>query len=324
MHRSPTPCPRPCRVSPPDAAGPPPLVVGLIGPTGSGKSAAAMAAALGVDVPVEVVAVDAFTVYRGMDIGTATPSVQDRALVPHHMVDRLDPEQECTIGWFQPAARAAIAGVHARGAMPLLVGGSGLYWRAVVDPLEMPPTDPDVRAAVEARWAADPPAGHAHLATLDPAAASRIEPDNLRRTVRALEVIELTGRRFSDFRTTWEDHEAIYPGLQVVGVEVDRPTLGERIAARTHAMLAAGWLEEARTLIDRDLSASAAQAIGYAELFAVLRGERDLADATEAIITRTRRFATRQQRWFARDPRVRWTPPEQAAAAVTALLRSQG
>lgn len=311
-------------MSPPDPAGPPPLVVGLIGPTGSGKSAAAMAAAIEVDVPVEVVAVDAFTIYRGMDIGTATPTAEDRARVPHHMVDRLEPEEESTIGWFQPAARQAIAEVHGRGAVPLLVGGSGLYWRAVVDPLEMPPTDADVRAAVAARWAEDPPAGHAHLATLDPAAASRIEPDNLRRTVRALEVIELTGRRFSDFRTTWDDHEAIYPGLQVIGVEVDRPTLGERIAARTRAMLAAGWLEEARTLIDRDLSSSAAQAIGYAELFAVLRGERGLADATEAIITRTRRFATRQQRWFARDPRVRWAPPEHAATAVTGVLRNRG
>ena len=307
-------------MSPPDPSAP--LVVGLIGPTGSGKSAAAMAAAAASPVPVEIVAVDAFTIYRGMDIGTATPTAEDRARVPHHMVDRLEPEEESTIGWFQPTAREAIAQVHARGAVPLLVGGSGLYWRAVVDPLEMPPTDADVRAAVEARWAEDPPAGHAHLATLDPEAASRIEPDNLRRTVRALEVIELTGRRFSDFRTTWDDHEAVYPGLQVVGVEVDRPTLGERIAARTHAMLAAGWLEEARGLADRDLSASAGQAIGYAELFAVLRGERDLAEATEAIITRTRRFATRQQRWFARDPRVRWTPPEQAAAAVTALLHA--
>ncbi|HVM12743.1 MAG TPA: tRNA (adenosine(37)-N6)-dimethylallyltransferase MiaA [Egibacteraceae bacterium] len=289
-------------------------VLVLVGPTASGKSAIAMQAAerLG----AEIVAVDAFTVYRGMDVGTAKPSATDRARVNHHLVDVLDPSEECTVEWFQAAARTAIAEVTARGRVPLLVGGSGLYFRAVVDPLRFPPTDPGVRAEVEAQFADDPPAAHAALAAVDPAAAARIDPDNLRRSVRALEVHRLTGRPFSDWRQAWDDRRSIYPGLEVVGLDVPREDLSARIATRVEAMIGGGLVEECRRLLEQPLSATARQAIGYAELFDHLAGHGSLEEAAERIHVRTRRYAARQYRWFARDPRVRWVVPSSACEVL--------
>lgn len=299
-----------------DGVGPPARMLALVGPTASGKSSIALRVAerLG----AEVVAVDAFTVYRGMDVGTAKPSPEVRARVPHHMVDVLEPTDDCTVGWFQPRARAAIDDVVSAGRLPLLVGGSGLYFRAVVDDLRFPPTDEAVRTALEQRWQDDPAAGHALLAEQDPQAAARIDPENLRRTVRALEVIELTGRPFSAWRTSWDDYETIYPGLVVVGVEVDRSTLETRIAARVDAMLAEGFVDECRTLVASDLSTSARQAIGYQEMFAHLEGRTTLEEAAAAIRARTRRYAARQQRWFRADPRVQWTAADRAEEQLLA------
>ncbi|HEY8341323.1 MAG TPA: tRNA (adenosine(37)-N6)-dimethylallyltransferase MiaA [Egibacteraceae bacterium] len=292
-------------------------VLALVGPTGVGKSAIALAVAERLDA--EIVAVDAFTVYRGMDIGTAKPSPAELAGVRHHLVDALDPVQECTVQWFQQAARAAIADVLARGRTPLLVGGSGLYWRAVVDPLEFPPTDPAVRAAVAARFDGDAAAAHAALRTVDPDAAARIDPGNLRRSVRALEVLELTGRRFSDWHRAWDRYDAsLYPGLRVVGVDLPRDELRTRLDARVDAMLARGWLEECRRLAQQPLSRTARQAIGYAELFDHLAGAVTLAEAVAHAKTRTRRYAGRQRRWFAADPRVEWVTAEDAAVALAA------
>lgn len=293
-------------------------VVALVGPTASGKSAIALRVAE--DLGAEIVAVDAFTVYRGMDVGTAKPSPGDRARVRHHLLDVLEPEAECTVQRFAPLARAAIADVHARGGVPLLVGGSGLYFRAVVDALEFPPTDPAVRADLDARHRGDAAAGHAALARVDPEAAARIEPANLRRTVRALEVHQLTGRPFSEWRRAWDSFTSIYEGLAVVGVDLPRPELAARTDARVDAMLAAGWLEECRALAPRGLSSSARQAIGYAELLAHLGGELAHAAAVEHIKARTRRFAARQQRWFAGDPRVEWADPAGAAAALRSAV----
>lgn len=286
----------------------------LVGPTAAGKSAVAMRAATLLDA--EIVAVDAFTVYRGMDVGTAKPSTQDRTRVPHHLIDVLDPSQECTVEWFQAAARAAIAEVADRGRTPLLVGGSGLYFRAVVDPLAFPPTDPDVRAAIAARYAHDARAAHAALEAVDPAAAARIDPDNLRRTVRALEVHELTGLPFSAWRQAWDDHAAIYPDLRVVGLDVDRDDLTARIAARVDAMLAGGLVEECRRLAAQPLSATARQAIGYAEVLDHLAGRHSLEETAERIRVRTRRYAVRQIRWFTGDPRVRWATPTEACEVL--------
>ena len=307
-----------------DTRQPAPAVVAVVGPTGSGKSGLAMAAAervLAEDVAVEIVSVDAFTVYRGMDVGTAKPTAAERARLPHHMVDVLEPEQECTVGWFQREARAAIEAVRGRGAVPLLVGGSGLYFRGVVDPLEFPPTDPKVRARVEAEHPTAE-AAHAALRAADPAAADRMDPGNHRRAVRALEVIALTGRTFSSFRTAWEGADSVYAGLVVLGVDVPRAELTARIDERTDAMLAAGWVRECQALRERDLSATARQALGYAELFEHLDGACTLEEAAERIRVRTRRYAAYQARWFRRDPRVRWRAPSPLLDELIQELRA--
>lgn len=293
-----------------------PPVLALVGPTAAGKSRIALQAADRLDA--EIVAVDAFTVYRGMDVGTAKPSAADRARVAHHMVDVLDPEEDCTVQWFQAAARAAVDEVRQRGRTPLLVGGSGLYFRAVVDPLDFPPTDAHARAEIEAAYADEPEAAHAALAADDPDAAARIDPANLRRTVRALEVIRLTGRPFSAWRQAWDEYRSVYPDLRVVGVDVDRQTLARAIAERVEAMLAGGLADECRRLARRPLSSTARQAIGYAEVFAHLAGELTLDEAAERIRVRTRRYAARQQRWFAADPRVHWKQPAEALEALPA------
>ena len=287
-------------------------VLALVGPTASGKSAIALEVAKRVDA--EIVAVDAFTVYRGMDIGTAKPTREERARVPHHMIDVLEPAASCSVEWFQRAARDTVDDILRRGRTPLLVGGSGLYFRAVVDDLEFPPTDADIRQRVVARVDGDPSRAHAELAQRDPAAAARIDPANLRRSVRALEVIDLTGRRFSDWRRAWDEYRSRFDGLRVVGVDVTREELDSRIAWRTDRMLADGLVEEARGLLRGRLSPTARAAIGYAEAFAFLEGGTYTTPGAlaDAIRTRTRQFAVRQQRWFRADPRIRWAVPDAA------------
>ncbi len=282
-------------------------VLAVVGPTASGKSAAAVEIArarVAAGRPTEVVAVDAFTVYRGMDIATAKPTTAVRAELPHHLVDVLAPHEQLTAAGFRRLARQTIDGVRARGATPLLVGGSGLYFRAVVDPLAFPPTDPAVRAAIERRWADDPTGAHAHLAARDPDAAARIEPGNLRRTVRALEVIELTGTSFSGFDDGFERYESIYLDLEVGYLEPDPATLRDRIDRRAAAMVEQGLLDEARRLRGTGaLSRTAAQAIGYAEAFMVLDGRLAEEQLAPAIARRTWRYAKRQRSWFRADPR---------------------
>lgn len=281
----------------------------IVGPTASGKSAAAMRLAArtgdlavtgGRDV--EIVAVDAFTIYRGLDITTATPTETDRAAVRHHLVDVIDPSREVSVALFQEWARAAITAIHDREHVPLLVGGSGLYFRAVVDDFDFPPTDADVRADLERRWQDDPRGAHAALAAVDPAAAERIEPDNLRRSVRALEVVELTEQPFSSFRTDWDDHESTYD-LSVDYLEPPTDVLRDRVFARTEALVANGLVDEVAELdVDR-LSATARQGIGVAEALAVLAGDAPRDDLVDAIATRTWHYAKRQRSWFRKDPR---------------------
>jgi tRNA dimethylallyltransferase len=306
-------------------AGPP--VLAVVGPTAAGKSEAALEAAalLAADGGAEIVAVDAFTVYRGMDVGTAKPSAADRARVAHHGLDLLDPDEECTAEWFQAVARSAIADIRRRGRIPVLVGGSGLYFRTVVDPLEFPPTDAGVRAEVARRFGDDPVGAHAALAEVDPDAAARIDPANLRRTVRALEVHALTGRPFSDWRRAWDDHASVYgSALHVVGVEVERTTLRERIGRRVDAMVAGGLVEECAALRERwpTLSTTARQAIGYGEVLDHLAGRISLEQAIEDTKTRTRRYAARQARWFAGDPRVQWLAHPDVAPALRQKVSS--
>ncbi len=294
-------------------------VLCLVGPTASGKSAVALEVAR-LRGDVEVVAIDAFTIYRGMDLGTAKPTQAERAEVPHHMVDVLDPTEAVTVAWFRDRAREAIADVHARGRVPLLVGGSGLYFRAVVDPLDFPPTDDAVRAEVEQRWVDDVPGAYAHLVEVDPDAAEKIEPDNLRRVVRALEVLELTGRPFSSFRSDWDDHTSIFGGLRVARLDPDPDELRRRIDARAEQMVADGLVEECRRLREEygEPSETARQAIGYAEAFAVLDGEASADGLATAVAKRTRNYARRQRARFRKDPRCEVRTPRAIVADFTA------
>ena len=281
-----------------------PEVLAIVGPTASGKSSLAL------DVArergdIEIVAVDAFTIYRGMDIGTAKPSPVEREAVPHHMVDVADPTQEVSVAEFQSAARHIIARLLEQGRTPLLVGGSGLYFRAVVDDLVFPPTDPDVRAEIRARYRDRPEDAHAQLTELDQEAAAKIDPGNLRRSVRALEVIRLTGQRFSAYSRAWESYRSVYAGLEVAYLEPSTEVLRERIGRRAQRMVERGLVEEAAHLREQygRLSKTARQAIGYQEAFAVLDGELAEDELTDAISTRTWRYAKRQRSWFRRDPR---------------------
>ena len=294
-------------------------VLAIVGPTASGKSSLALDVArarIAGGNATELVAVDAFTLYRGMDIGTAKPTAEERAEVPHHGLDLREPSDDATVAWFQREIRAAIAEVAGRGATPLLVGGSGLYFRAVVDDLRFPPTDPDVRARLESEWWERPAEAHARLVDLDPEAATRIEPENVRRTVRALEVIELTGEPFSAFAAAWRTYESIYPGLQVAYLEPPAEALRARIATRSRAMVAAGLLDEVARLRDGPgLSTTSAKAIGYAEAAAVLDGQAPLEGLVDAIAKRTWNYAKRQRSWFRADPRC--TPTEPASVLTT-------
>ena len=284
-------------------------VLALVGPTASGKTALALE--LAPRLGAEVVSADAMLVYRGMDIGTAKPTPEERALVPHHLVDLVDPGEDFSVARFQPLARAAINQVLGRGRLPLLVGGSGLYFHAVVDQFVFPPTDAALRARLESEAAAGAlPAMYQRLAGIDPAAAARIQPGNLRRVVRALEVIELTGRPFSSFRRAMDAPVSRYR-LAVLGLDPGRETLRTRVAERVAAMAEAGLVEEVRRLATRPLSRTARQALGYKELLDALEQGTPLQQALDAVVRRTRAYARRQLAWFRRDPRVRWStlPP---------------
>jgi len=287
-------------------------VLALLGPTASGKSTLAVAVAearLARGRATEIVAVDAFTVYRGMDVGTAKPDAATRARIPHHLVDVLDPSEHLSVVRFRDLARNAIAEVHARGATALLVGGSGLYWRAVVDDLAFPPTDPEVRRDVEARHGGDAVVAHAALEAVDPVAAADIGPGDLRRLVRALEVVELTGRRFSDWDDAWRRYDGVYRDLDVALLDPPTPELRAAIDARARAMVDAGLLAEARRLRSVPRSRTASVAIGYAEAEAVLDGGLPVEELARAVADRTWRYARRQRTWFRADPRCVATRP---------------
>lgn len=292
----------------------------IVGPTASGKTEAAVAVAerLG----AEIVGVDSTTVYRGMDVGTAKPSPELRARVPHHVLDVAEPSETFTVVRYQELVRAAVEAIRARGRQVLLVGGSGLYFRAVVDDLAFPPTDPEVREALEREAEVVGARGlHERLAAADPEAASKIEADNVRRTVRALEVVELTGQRFSNFAEAWERYDE--GGVRAAGIDVPRSVLVQRIHERVHEQVANGLVQEVRALLERGFAGwlTANQAIGYAEVARHLQGELSLEDAIALTIKRTKALARRQLAWFRRDPRIRWfeAGPTGAAALVDDL-----
>jgi tRNA dimethylallyltransferase len=273
-----------------------------VGPTASGKSTLALAVAR-CQPGTEIVSVDAMCVYRGMDVGTAKPTAAERAEVHHHCLDLVDPSEECTVVRFQQAFATAIDAIAAQGGTALLVGGTGLYVRAVIDGLEPPPEYPDLRAELDAQ---DTAALYQRLVTLDPVAAARMEPTNHRRVVRALEVCLGSGRPFSGFGPGL----GVYPPSPVrqVGLRWPRPVLASRVEARFTAMLDAGLLDEVRRLATHPggLSRTARQALGYRELLDHLEGRSSLDEAVHLAVTRTRQFAVRQERWFRRDPRIEW------------------
>jgi len=295
----------------------------IVGPTASGKSALALEVARAFG-DVELVSVDSMQVYRGLDVGTAKPSPAERAAVPHHLIDMAEPTDEWSVVRFQEEARAAVADIEARGKRALLVGGTGLYVQAVVDPFTFPPEDRAVRDAILARGGDL----HADLLRLDPEAAAIIEPGNVRRTVRALEVIELTGKPFSSFGPGIQTYgETVFP-IRLAGVWLPRDVLAARIAARVLEMRDAGLLDEVRTLRERGaLSRTAAQAIGYREVLDHLdrfdRGHDSFDAALDAVAARTRQFARRQRMWFRRDPRITWFgAAENPCTVLPALLAS--
>jgi tRNA dimethylallyltransferase len=255
--------------------------------------------------PVEIVSIDAMQVYRRMDVGTAKPSADEQRRVRHHLVDLVEPSDDFTVARFQHEFRAVRSDMERRGATPLLVGGTGLYVRAVIDDLDIPGQWPDIRARLERDVESlGAEVLHARLAESDPRAAAKIESNNARRVVRALEVVEGSGRPFSSFGPGVDT----YPPTDVVQVALRwrRETLARRIEDRVHLMLQSGWLDEARQLADGPLSRTASRALGYHELFEHLAGRLSLSDAVETIVLRTRQFAVRQDRWFRRDPRIVW------------------
>ena len=278
-------------------------IVAVVGPTATGKSDLALD--LAERLGGEVVNADAMQLYRGMDIGTAKLPVAQRRGIPHHELDVLEVTEEASVAAYQVAARGHFADIAARGHRPLLVGGSGLYVRAALDRLEIPPTDPDVRSGLEAQAArVGGDALHARLRQLDPAAAAAILPGNLRRVVRALEVIELTGRPFSASMPT---RELASPAV-ILGLRTERPVLDERIAGRVDRMWDDGLAAETETLLAAGLreGVTASRAIGYSQAVAVIDGKLSESEAREDTAQATRRYARRQESWFRPDPRIVW------------------
>jgi tRNA dimethylallyltransferase len=289
----------------------------LVGPTASGKSAIAFEVAAR-HPDVEIVTVDSMQVYRGMDVGTAKPTPAEQAAVPHHLLDLADPSEEFTVARWQREARAVLGAIEARGHRGLLVGGTGLYLRAVTDDLDIPGRWPEVRADLEAEVARSGPVPlHARLEALDPVAAGRMEPTNARRVVRALEVTLGSGRPFSSYGPGIGAGSAT--AIEQVALQVDADALAGRIADRFRRQLDDGFLDEVRALAARPagLSRTAGQALGYRELLAHLRGGLPLAEAVDLAIRRTRQFARRQRAWFRRDGRVEWLVPDDAAERLS-------
>ena len=281
----------------------------ILGATASGKSA--LADEIAKKIGGEILSLDSMQVYRGMDIGTAKPTTAERAAVPHHLVDVAEPNASFTVAKFVELADSTIAEAATRAVPLIATGGTPLYYKSLFEGLfEGPPADPAIRERLSAEPADQL---HARLMSIDPQAAARIHANDTRRVVRALEVFELTGKPITSFQTDWESpvhrHQATWFGLLW-----DRDVLNRRINSRVKSMIAAGWVEETRGLLDRygELSPTAGEATGYRELIEHVRGRMKLDDAIEQIKIATRQLARRQMKWFKRFPNVRWLPGDRS------------
>ena len=287
---------------------PAPLLA-VVGPTASGKTAVGIALAR--QLGGELVSADAVAVYRGLDIGSAKPTAAELGGVPIHGIDLADPDHEFTVHDYEGAAEAAIADIRSRGRLPIVVGGTGLYVRPLTATLSLPPVPPN--PTLRARLTAEaqelgPQALHARLAGIDPMAAARIQPADTRRIVRALEVWETTGRPLSEFHTPEGVHGIPKPGSFTIGIDRPRPTLYQRIESRVDSMLASGFLDEVRSLLDAgwDPASKSLSSLGYRHLIQYLVGETPWEQAVEELKRDTRRYAKRQLAWFRNDPSVHW------------------
>jgi tRNA dimethylallyltransferase len=299
-----------------------PPVIAIVGPTATGKSD--LGTALAMRLGGEIINADSMQLYRGMDIGTAKLPLSERQGVPHHLLDVWPVARSAAVAEYQSMARVEIDRIRAAGAVPIIVGGSGLYVRGALDRLDFPGESPEIRARLNEELSAIGSAPlHRRLAERDPAAAAAILPTNGRRVIRALEVIELTGRPFT---ATMPGFDGLYP---TVYVALDRPDLDERVELRVSRMMAAGLLDEVRALLPLGLRAgpTAAKALGYQQLLSVLDDDGnvrgDLAEASELTARGTRRLVRRQRSWFRRDPRNSWldaSSPDLLDAAL-ALIR---
>ncbi|SHE40468.1 tRNA dimethylallyltransferase [Desulforamulus putei DSM 12395] len=283
-----------------------PLVV-IVGPTASGKTDVAIE--LAKMVKGEVISADSMLVYRGMDIGTAKPTPAEMQGIPHHLIDIVDPDEEFSVAMFQTAAEKLIVEITDRGNLPLLVGGTGLYVRSVIDHYDFTPAPRDQKLRERLKQQAATLGNeemHRRLAAVDPASAARLHPNDIRRVIRALEVYYQTGKPISEYQYTQTNTAPKYR-LKMFGLTMDRQLLYRRIEQRVDLMLQRGLVEEVRQLMQRyDTWGTALQGLGYKEIIAYLKGECTLAEAVEILKRNTRRFAKRQLTWFRADKRIHW------------------
>lgn len=285
-------------------------VIVICGATATGKSD--LAVSLAKDMNGEIINADSMQLYKGMDIGTAKLSIEQRAGIPHHLLDVLNVSEDASVAWYQETARSHIAKIESRGKNAVIVGGTGLYIKAILDELNFPDTDPQVRANLNVlaeRIGA--PAMHEKLAKLDPAAALAIDAQNLRRVIRALEVIEITGKPFTANLPRKESTR--YPKARQFGLVMDRQSLAERIDRRVERMWEQGLVAETRALIEAGIrnGRTAQLALGYAQVLKFIDGEISEDEAKEETKRATRQYARRQETWFSRDRRIQWISPKQ-------------
>ena len=293
----------------------------VCGATATGKSE--LAVSLAKEINAEVVNADSMQVYRGMDIGTAKLTNEERGGIAHHLIDVLDIKDEANVAWYQQIAREKIDQILSTGKSVLVVGGTGLYIKAILDDLNFPDTDPEVRQKItDQAEKLGNDVMHERLAKLDPAAALAIPKENIRRVIRALEVIELTGKPFTANLPRQESSK--YPDAKQFGLVLDRGNLDEKIDKRVEDMWARGFAREVSTLMTKGLeqSGTAKKALGYMQIMNYLNGESDEAFAKEETKRVTRAYARRQETWFSRDERIKWLAPESNAARLEKLLAS--